>query len=336
MQWLNNRPLPTAEQEDRTQWRLGIAGAVAVTLILAVTAALYVLPLGKSSYSAEFAEAQSVKVGDDVRLAGVPVGKVTSVELQADRVRMSFTVDSAVFVGDATTLDIRMLTIVGGNYVALAPAGSHPLGDAVIPAERVRLPYSLIRIFQDAAAPIREVDGTVLRENFTALQQSLTGSPEGLRSAGNAIDSLVNILDRQNRDVSQALDVADEYVDSINGAKSVIKQLIDKISLLETVLIDKQAEVLEALRLTLSLLSRLAALEPTWQTTLRPLAEKLAASLPDLHALGDRLGSMVTTVQDLLGKTETMLPAEGGITIDQSTTTITAPAICVPVPGRSC
>ena len=155
-----NKPIPTEKQSARAQLRLGVLGAVLVAAALIATGVLYVLPLSTSTYTAELAEAGSVKVGDDVRVAGVPVGTVTSIDLHSTSVTMTFTVDNDVFVGDQTTLDIRMLTIVGGHYVAASPAGTEPLGDNVIPPDRVRLPYNLAQAFQDAAQPIRDVDGT--------------------------------------------------------------------------------------------------------------------------------------------------------------------------------
>ena len=45
-----------------------------------------------SSYSAEFSEAAGLKPGNEVRIAGVKVGKVTSVDLDGDRVLVDFKV----------------------------------------------------------------------------------------------------------------------------------------------------------------------------------------------------------------------------------------------------
>ncbi|MBJ8342129.1 MCE family protein [Antrihabitans sp. YC3-6] len=330
-----NRPIPTEKQSARAQFRLGIVGAALVVLALIGAGVLYALPLGKATYTAELAEAGSVKVGDDIRVAGIPVGTVTSIDLHSNSVTMSFTVDDDVFVGDETTLDIRMLTIVGGHYVALFPAGESPLDDSVIPPDRTRLPYNLARAFQDAAQPIRDVDGNTLRQNFAALQTSLDGSPDGLRRAGNAIDSLVDILVEQNDDVSRTLAIADEYMSAINGSKSLLGELIRRISILETIVIDKRAEIQEALRVTDEALSRLAVLGPHWETTLKPMAQKLSAAIPELQRLTEKLSGAVDSVRNLLGRLQPLATPDG-LVVDQSSSTITAPALCVPVPGKAC
>ncbi|MEV6558194.1 MlaD family protein [Nocardia sp. NPDC051756] len=305
--------------------------------MLVASAAFYALPLGKSTYAAELIEAGSVQAGDDIRVAGIPVGKVTTIDLQHDnRVRMRFTVRDDVFIGDQTTLEVKMLTIVGGHYVALTSAGSSALGGTAIPADRVRLPYSLAQAFQDAIAPIRAVDGDTLRRNLAALHTSIDTSPDSLRRAGTALDSIVGILVEQNGHVSRALTVADEYLAAINTSKSLIGQLVTKLNLLQTVVIDKRAEIGEALRVTSEALARLAGLGPAWNTTLKPMAQKLADAIPEFQRLGGRLGETAADVHEMLSRLRRLVTPGGEVTVDQPAATVDAPEVCIPVPGKGC
>ncbi|SUD47700.1 virulence factor Mce family protein [Nocardia otitidiscaviarum] len=313
--------------------RWGIAGAVVLVVALAASAALYVLPVGRTTYTALLSEAGAVRVGDDVRVAGITVGAVTAVDLLADEVRMRFTVDDEVPVGDASSLEIRMLTAVGGHYVALSPAGSTPLGTAAIPADRVRLPYSLMRVFQDATTPLERVDGGVVRENLTALESALSGHPDSLRRIGDTVLVMTDLLDRQRADIDAALTVASEYLGTIDAAKSTVAQLFRHINAVETILIDKRDEINAALPLTTRLLSRVAALEPAYRTTLQPLADEFARALPALRQLGQRLDQMIGTVGNLTDRL-TQLAARNGVTVDQSGIVLTP--VCVPLPGKEC
>lgn len=333
-----NRPALSLAALQRRELRLGIGGLVVVVLALVASAALYVLPLGEHTYTAELAETGAIRAGDNVRVAGVPVGTVKSLDLHEDHVSMEFTVNDAVFIGDQTTLDIRMLTIAGGYYLAVLPAGESPLGDNAIPPNRVRVPYSLAQAVQDAAQPIADVDGDTLRQNFAAVQNAIVTSPDALRRLGTAIDGLVDILDRQNADVSRTLSIADEYVAAIDTSKSELGRLVTKIGLLETVVMDKRSEMFEAISLVNSVLARIAALEPSWRSTLAPMAQKLADAIPELQRLGDRLGGAVTSARDLLDHIHGLVSPDGNVVIDQSSSTTTdAPGhVCIPVPGRSC
>lgn len=323
------------DTKQRREMRLGLLGTAALVVLLIAAGLIYVLPIGKHTYTADLTDAQSVKAGDQVRVAGIPVGSVKSLQLQRKKVRMTFTADDDVHLGDQTTLEIRMLTAVGGHYIAVFPAGTKPLGRKTIPADRVRLPYSLVQTMQDAATPIDQVDGDTLRKNFATLQDSLDNSPDSLRHMTSAMEGFVGILDRQNSEISKALEVMDEYLTTIDRNRSLLGTFVRQIGLLETEGLDKQAEISEALRIAGELLSRIAAAEPAWREVLQPVVDKLLEALPELKDLGARMGQATTAIGDLRARLQATMTAQGPV-LDQSDVTLTAPSLCVPVPGRGC
>ncbi|GAA5070550.1 MlaD family protein [Nocardia iowensis] len=344
MRWVSgmfaDRRVVGEQEKKRREIRLGIAGVVLIAVLAVAAGVLYVVPIGKQTYSADLAEAQSVQAGDDIRVAGISVGTVKSLELKPDRVVMRFTVDSNVFVGDQSTLDIRMLTVVGGNYVALFPSGTTPLGDKHIPPDRVRLPYSLVQTFQDAAEPLRKIDGDTLRRNLAALGTSVAQAPDTLRTTLDSLNSFVDDLNRQHTMISKAIANADEYVTMYDGAKSSLGRLVQATNLMEDLVLGKRAELREGLRLLNAVISKAAAIAPTY-AELKPKLQPLFDAVPRLTELLDKLDPVVASVQDLQQKLSAMAIPDGGVTIDQSGQTITAPPnaiarVCVPLPGRDC
>ncbi|MGW4535505.1 MlaD family protein [Nocardia sp. NPDC004340] len=315
----------------RRELRAGLVAAVVFAAGLLAAAVLYAVPFGARTYVAELSEAQSVQAGDDVRVAGVPVGTVKDLELRPDRVIMRFTVRSGVFLGDLTSLDIRMLTVVGGHYVAVVPAGTKPLGQQHIPSDRVRLPYSLIQAFQDATAPLRAMNGNTLRGNLSALAGSLEQSPGSLREVLNGVQGFVDVLDRQRADVSRAVALADEYVTAIDGARGELRRLIEKINLLETLLVNNRAELREAVRSLDRVVNRLGGLQPAWESTLKPMAEQLSTAATRLTELGGKLEPLITAVHGLLEKFQQLVLPDGQLGV-----TDVAATVCVPVPGKAC
>lgn len=339
-----DRPRRDGAAQRRRELRLGLIGSLLVAAVLVAVGVLYAVPFGKTTYTADLSEAQSVRTGDDVRVAGVPVGTVKSLTLHKDRVSMTFTVDSSVFLGDKTSLDVRMLTVVGGHYVAVFPAGGKPLGRNSIPADRVRLPYSLAEAFQDAAAPVAAVDGNLLRRNLNSLTDSLDASPQALRDTLGGVDHFLDLLNRQRADVSKAISIADEYLNGVDTAKGELGRLVAKINVLETVLSSKRSETRTALITLNRVIDRLAGLQPAWETTLKPMAQRLADAVPELEKLGTKLDSLLTSVHGLATGLTAMLPSGGGVTVDQSQQTVPATAldpaalspVCVPVFGQVC
>lgn len=329
------RPVRVASSRAVRELRWGVVGALLMGVALLASAVVYVVPFGKSTYWAEMSELGSIKIGDDVRIAGVPVGAVKSIELGRRSVRMSFTIDQGIFIGDQTSLDIRMLTLIGGHYLAVTPAGNSPLRSP-IHSDRVHLPYSLGRTFQDAVRPIADIDGDTLRQNLTSMNSAIATGPSGIRRAVDAFASLVDILDRQNRDVSDTLAMADEYIGAINNSKAILGELIASVNLMETVGLDKQAEIFEAVRLMDELLSRIAALEPVYRSRLESVARSLADVIPELERLGEGMGQIVTSTRDLLSRLQPIAASEEGVVVDQSASVVLAQSVCIPVPGKDC
>ncbi|MFD4431428.1 MlaD family protein [Nocardia sp. NPDC058497] len=306
-------------------------------LLLIAIGAVYVTGTSpERTYSAELTQAGSVRPGDDVRIAGIPVGTVTALTLLPDRVRMDFTVAADAFLGDQTTLDIRMLTFVGGYYVAVLPAGTKPLGAAVIPRERVILPYNLTQAFQDAVAPVRRIDGNILRQDLAALSTSIDKSPDAVRAAVRAAGDVVTILDEQNADISRTLAIADEYLTALDTNADVLAKLLITLGTLEQIIQTNKVQVAQSLRDLAVVLQDVTPLGRAWDASLKQRAQPLADAIPALEQLGGRLGELLDSVRALQQRFLPLLPADGGVTVDQSGATIQVPAVCIPLPGGGC
>ncbi|MGM7644837.1 MlaD family protein [Nocardia sp. JW2] len=317
------------------RWGLaGLCGAVLLMIALGVVAV--VGTDAERVYHAELADAGALREGDDVRIAGIGVGRVRTLDLLADRVRMTFTVREDVAVGDQTILEIRMLTVVGGYYVALRPAGTAALGSAVIPRERVILPYNLTEVFQDAVRPVREIDGSVLRQNLAALSTSFDNSPDAFRSALRAAGDLVAVLDTQNADISRALAFADEYLTALSGSSQVLAQLVRNLHTLETLVQTNKAIVSQALGDLSDVLRKASPLGRAWDRDLRARAQPLADAVAGLENLGAHLGSLFEALVALEQRLTPLLAGGDGMSIDHSAVTIVPDRICVPVQGGGC
>ncbi|WP_405166488.1 hypothetical protein OG203_16185 [Nocardia sp. NBC_01499] len=152
----------------------------------------------------------------------------------------------------------------------------------------------------------------------------------------SAVGDIVEILDKQNADVSRTLAIADEYLTSLNASKAVVWQLITSLGLLETIVTDHAAEIGRTLRTVAEVLSRIAPLGRAWDATLQPMAQGLADAIPKLDEIGAELGALLDSIAALERQVQPLLTAPGGVTIDQSSATISVAALCVPVPGRTC
>jgi virulence factor Mce-like protein len=216
-------------------------GVIALTMVavLAVTAAaVYVSPPNQSSVVFYTDDAASVRPGDGVRIAGITVGKVEDLSIEPNQVRVRASVDEDAFVGDQSQIQVRMLTVVGGYYVNLVSLGDKPLGQNVIPMQRVSMPYNLMKTLADSTKITEHVDPKPIRESLDEIQAGLNGTNvDTLSAVIKAGDALTQTIDRQRGQVSQILDLSDEYIESLSNYRDKLKDLVSKISILEQTLV---------------------------------------------------------------------------------------------------
>ncbi|MEP0960838.1 MAG: outer membrane lipid asymmetry maintenance protein MlaD [Roseobacter sp.] len=83
---------------------------------------------GNAAYELEasFRSLEGVSVGSDVRLAGVKIGTVSDVDLNAQTYRADTTVslDSNVEIPDDSAIIISSEGLLGGSFVEIVPGGS--------------------------------------------------------------------------------------------------------------------------------------------------------------------------------------------------------------------
>lgn len=78
------------------------------------------------SYSARFTNVTGLKVGSDVRLAGVSIGEVTRIDLDPDTfyAMVKFKLPAGVVLEDDTIVSIRTNGLLGDKFLSISPGGS--------------------------------------------------------------------------------------------------------------------------------------------------------------------------------------------------------------------
>ena len=142
--------------------------AVKLTVFMVVTSlatGLLVITIGNvtfgesTEYKAVFSDVTGLNTGDDVRISGVRVGSVKSIDIYQRRQAMvTFDVDSDSELNQATNATIRYRNLVGQRYIALTQgAGSDTVldEDDTIPLEPHRARPRPDRALQRVQAAVR-------------------------------------------------------------------------------------------------------------------------------------------------------------------------------------
>ncbi len=188
---------------ERNPVTIGAGSLVALVLLVLVAFKADALPLigGGDTYYASFSDSSGLKPNDEVRIAGVRVGKVNSVELDGDHVRVTFKVKTDSAFGTSTGAEIKVKTLLGSMFLALQPAGSGQLKEgSTIPEERTRSAYDVVEAFSGLAERAEAIDLPQLTEALNTLAETTANTPEELRSTLKGLSALsANVAARDDQ-----------------------------------------------------------------------------------------------------------------------------------------
>lgn len=230
-----------------------VVGAVSiVVLAMVLVAALRAddLPVigGGETYHAMFTEAGGLKVDDEVRIAGVRVGKVDDIALDGNRVKVTFKVDDTAAFGTDTRAAIKVKTILGAMFLALEPAGGGQLAEGgTIPAERTSSPYDVVEAFEGLASTSEKIDTDQLAESLTTLADLTRNTPEEFRGALdglsrlsanvaakdeqlggllNNLERVSNVLDERDQDIVKLMKDSDVLFRALVARRDAVHELL--------------------------------------------------------------------------------------------------------------
>ncbi|MCX5192021.1 MCE family protein [Streptomyces sp. NBC_00268] len=200
-----------------------VIGAVGLTFLALLTVAAFdadSLPLigGGETYSAAFSEAGGLKPGDEVRIAGVKVGKVEDVDLDGDHVKVTFKIKGDPGFGTETGASIRVKTILGAKYLALRPKGPGQLKPgSEIPLKRTVPAYDVVQAFSDLTTTTEKVDTDQLAKALDTISTTFQDSPAEVRAS-------IKGLSKISRTVASRDKALGELLDHANGVTGVLAE----------------------------------------------------------------------------------------------------------------
>jgi len=178
--------------------RKWLVPALAAVLVLALIGGGYVALraafFAPTTITAFFPTATAIYPGDDVRVSGVKVGTIDSIEPQGTQTKMTIKVDHGVPVPADAQAVIVAQNLVAARYLQLTPAfrGDGPkMGDgAVIPLDRTAVP----------------VEWDDVKKQLERLATDLNPTEDmSTSSVGRFIDSAANALDGNGDKLRQTL-----------------------------------------------------------------------------------------------------------------------------------
>ncbi len=280
-----------------------IVGAVSIVVLAIVMLAAFRaqdLPLigGGDTYYAAFSESGGLEPNDEVRIAGVRVGKVENVELEGDHVRVTFRVDTPSEFGDDTHAAIKVKTLLGAMYLSLEPAGSGQLDEgAEIPVEHTSSPYDVVDAFSGLAETSERIDTDRLAESLTTLADLTRNTPEEFRQALDGVSRLSSNIAARDEQINSLLKNLKRVSSVLDERDGDIIGLMKDSDVLFRALVARRDAVHNLLTSTTRLSKELTALIEQSRADLKPALDHLDNVLQVLNKNEDNLDNSLRLME---------------------------------------
>lgn len=279
---------------ERNQIVIGLLG-VAITLGVVLAALNYgKLPFVNSNrqYSAYFAEAGGLLSGAPVRVSGFESGKVTGIELDRDRVFVTFEVDKHIRLGDRSEAAIKTKSILGAKILEVTPRGDGRQSSP-IPLDRTTSPYQLPDALGDLTTTISGLDIDRLSDSWKVMADEFADTPPVLKAALQGVARFSQTIDDRDGQLRGLLVDANKVTAVLSDrSDAIVKMLTDSNALLAD--LTAQGRALDEISGNITAMSRqINGLIAENRQTLTPALDKLNELLTIVEHRKERIAQAI-------------------------------------------
>jgi phospholipid/cholesterol/gamma-HCH transport system substrate-binding protein len=263
---------------ERNPVIIGVIGISVIALLMLGAFRADRLPIIGSgdTYRADFAEIGGLKAGNEVRVAGVSVGKVEGIELNGNKVRVTFKIDKGTKFGTETGADIRVRTLLGAEFLALTPKGPGQLPKgSVIPLARTIAPYDVVQAFSDLSKTTDQIDIPELSKALNSLADISASTPEEFRGAIKGVSNLSRNLAARDDQINTLLVNLKKVSGVLNSRNTELVTLFKDSDVLFQAISERRDSIHRLLVSTQTISTQLRGLVKDTRSDLKPALNQL-------------------------------------------------------------
>lgn len=194
--------------------------------------------------------------GNDVGVLGVPVGEVSDIEPEGDRVKVTIEIDADQPVPADAGAVVVARSVATDRYIELTPVyqdGARMEDGAVIDVDRTDTPVD----FDDVLAAINEFATGIAGSKSTtkAVQRFINRGAAALQGTGDIANKsirelaqAISTMSGQREDFAATIVSLDTLVSTIADNDRTVRQFVDQVARASSILADERGNFRSALR----------------------------------------------------------------------------------------
>jgi phospholipid/cholesterol/gamma-HCH transport system substrate-binding protein len=188
-------------------------------------------------YDAVFADVSGLRVGDDVKVAGVRVGRVESIEVDDDAARVRFELTEKQPILDTTSIVMRYQNLLGQRYLALVQGqnrGEQLEDGATIPLDRTNPGFDLTELLNGFRPLFEVLQPEDVNQLATSLVKVLQGEGGTVETLLQQTARLTNFIADRDEVIGDVLTNLTPVLDNLAGQGTELKGTVKELRALMT------------------------------------------------------------------------------------------------------
>lgn len=232
--------------------------ALVALLVAGVAVVVRQVYFGPKTISAVFTSATGIYPGDEVRVSGVEVGTIDSIDPEGTQTRLVLHVDRDIPIPADAKAVIVAPNLISARYVQLTPAyrtsGPTMPDDAVIPLERTAVPVEwdevkeqLTRLATDLG-PKSGVNGTSVSRFIDSAANAMDGNGDKLRQVITQLSGAARVLAEGSGNIVDIIKNLQTFISALKDSNQQVMLFQNRLATLTSVVDGSRSDLDAALK----------------------------------------------------------------------------------------
>lgn len=283
---------------DRNPYIVGIVSVLLLGSAVGFAFLVGTLNLLEQAYpmQAVFSDASGLRAGDDIKVAGVKVGRVTDLDVdrEAGAVTVSWVVDEGIEIRDEARAEIALSSLLGAKEVRILDAmegdvlmSELPEEQRVVPLERTTVPFDLFELTRVATEGVQELDTDALNALLVDLADITEGKAATVEDLVEGINRVGAAVNQREAEFDALIDQADRLSATLADKDDEILSLLDSSQQILDLIVERRNDLAVALGESATTVQELDRLISTNKARLDSALDSLAPTLDVVSAEQD-------------------------------------------------
>jgi phospholipid/cholesterol/gamma-HCH transport system substrate-binding protein len=203
-------------------------GIIILIIVIGVGQSFASVPMlfATPTYYAQFSDTGGIGKGDKVRIAGVDIGEVRSMNIDGDKVVIGYSLRGTQ-IGTESRAAIRTDTILGRRDIEIEPRGSKPLrASGILPLGQTTTPYQIYDAFFDVTKAASGWDTQTVKRSLNVLSETIDQTYPHLSAALDGVARFSDTIGKRDDQIKQLLANANKIAGVLGNRSEQINQLL--------------------------------------------------------------------------------------------------------------